>query len=77
MGVARSSWADVPTSVRKRAFSGPVMSRSYLAGRSGTVSEDHWADLSATLAHSAENNLYPADRSSLTPSGQVIADFQG
>jgi hypothetical protein len=33
--------------------------------------------LSATLAHSAENNLYPADRSSLTPSGQVVADFQG
>jgi hypothetical protein len=33
--------------------------------------------LSATLAHSAENNLYPADRRSLTPSGQVIADFQG
>jgi hypothetical protein len=35
------------------------------------------AGLSAVLAHSSDNNVYPTDRTGLTPSGRVISDFGG
>jgi hypothetical protein len=33
--------------------------------------------LTAVLAHSADDNIYPSDRSTLTPSGRVISEFSG
>ena len=41
-----------------------------------TLDHAREAGLSAVLAHSADENVYPKDRSGLTATGRVMADFK-